>query len=323
MLRGNRLLISALGLIAILTAVIGYWTWPSQPELVFYGEENLRNGNYNPGGRDCEAATLASIVDRRERSAKTDACSKEAEEYRLNTNDLIQQTRAADAAQAQANIASQQLWTGWLQTLGGVLTLVAAAGAAIYARDAAKHTMDGNRIAKTDQRPWLSASLNITEAAEFPENGLHFEIDVWIENVGHTPARNVVVRPKVFNALRRLDGQPEWFVEECYREALADDTSGFVLVPGEKSKRQFGVSLHKDQFGSVGPTGTHILPMIVISIVYRATTDAAFLGQTAKGFLVARMGDSSGKPSAIRVEDGSVIPNLLQIEDANIIGVAR
>lgn len=197
---GNRLLFTALGIIALIALGIGWFTWPSTPTLADYGEANPRNGQYTPGGSQCEPTTLAAIVDRRERLRKADACAKEAEDYRQNAADLIQQTRAADAAQSQADIASQQLWAGWFQTLGGFLTLCAAVAAAIYARDAAK---EGKRSADlqndelTETRKVTAAQLrpyvNFTDAGEdeaAPFNR-QSKLKIRIKNFGQVPARTV------------------------------------------------------------------------------------------------------------------------------------
>lgn len=154
MFRGNRLLVAALAVVGAITVAIGCWTWPISPRLTDYGEANPSNGHYRAGGHKCQPSALTAIRDSGKRIRQTDACAEKSEEYRQQTNDLIQQTRAADAAKAQADIATQQLWTGWMQTLGGFLTLAAAVGAAIYARDAAAHTREANMIGRP---PLLSA----------------------------------------------------------------------------------------------------------------------------------------------------------------------
>lgn len=110
---------------------------PAQPAVQSYQYEGAQNGNYKPGGSRCEPNILATIRDSRKAARERDACSKEAEEYRLQSNDLVQQTRAADAAQAQADLGYQGTWLTFLQTIGGFLTLIAAIAAAAYARDAA------------------------------------------------------------------------------------------------------------------------------------------------------------------------------------------
>ena len=186
---GNRNVIIALGLIALLTILIAFWTWPVAPKLALYGEENPRAGEYHPGGKNCEPEALASIRDGGKRASQTDACRKEAEEYRLSTNDLIQQTRAANAAQAQANIASQQLWTGWLQTLGGFLTLAAAAGAAIYARDAAKHTREANELARSHHQEALRPYIFVSKG--------WFEIDDNFQPIAHLELKNFGQSPSI------------------------------------------------------------------------------------------------------------------------------
>lgn len=153
MLGGNRLLFTSLGLVTAITFVIGWVTFPSVSPVTQFQYDRPRNENYRPGGANCEPSALAKIAYAKVRLRQAENCQKETEEYRQSSDDLIQQTRAANAAQAQADIASQQLWSGWLQTLGGFLTLAAATGAAIYARDAAK---EGKRSADEAERANLS-----------------------------------------------------------------------------------------------------------------------------------------------------------------------
>lgn len=186
---------------AILIAfAIALFTWPTVPKLTDYGEANPRNRDYTAGGSECQPASLATISDWKERIRRTDACAKEAEDYRQNTDDLIQQTRAADAAQAQADIASQQLWAGWFQTIGGFLTLCAAVAAAIYAREAAnegKRSADLADAELTETRKLTAAQLRpyvaITEVEDQEENPFsrNSKLRFRVKNFGQTPATNV------------------------------------------------------------------------------------------------------------------------------------
>lgn len=197
MLKRNGLFAVSLGIVTAITALVGVWTWPKQPILVSYGEEHPINDQYRPGGKACEAESLAAIQDDRERTRQAEACQKEAETYRQSTNDLVQQTRAADSAQVQVNIASQQLWTEWLQTLGGLLTLAAAVGAAIWARDAARQTEQANEIARARQavemRPWITLDAAPDAYLLFDEYGkVSTDIKVIMTNVGAVTAKNVV-----------------------------------------------------------------------------------------------------------------------------------
>ncbi len=198
----NRLLIAALGLVALIAFGIAWSTWPSVPRLSDYGEASPRNSQYAPGGSKCEPATLAAITSARERLREADACAKEAEEYRQNTADLIQQTRAADAAQAQADIASQVLWTGWFQTIGGFLTLCAAVAAAIYARDAAREgkrsadlavesLTETKKVTAAQLRPYVAITDdNDLLALPAPFNRQSV-VPFKIKNFGQVPAQSV------------------------------------------------------------------------------------------------------------------------------------
>ena len=188
MLRRNWLLLAALVVLAGITVAIGVVTWPLQSALKSYGEADPRNDRYAAGGEQCQPKVLSAIGDRIERAGRATACAKEAEEYRQKTNDLIQQTRAADAAQSQTEIASQQLWTGWLQTLGGFLTLAAAVGAAVYARDAASHTRDANNIAREAQRAWVSLKAAPKLIRPTGVDDLYIRIEFIAENIGATAA---------------------------------------------------------------------------------------------------------------------------------------
>ena len=149
MSRGNRNLIGTTGLVAFVAVVIGFLTWPRQPKLERYSYESPESEQYRPGGTQCEPKAVAAIRNGAERLRAADACSEKAEAYRHDRNDLIQQARAANAAEAQAQIASQGLWTAWFQTIGGFITLAAAIAAAIYAREAAK---EGKRSADEAER---------------------------------------------------------------------------------------------------------------------------------------------------------------------------
>lgn len=155
MLSGNRNLLIAVGLVAAISAAIAVITFPRAPALKAYNYGDPGNAQYRPGGGKCEPSALARIPDLKVRFNQADDCQKEAEEYRQNTSDLIQQIRAADAAKAQADIASQGLWTAWFQTIGGFITLAAAIAAAVYARDAAKETWRSAEIADANYRAFV------------------------------------------------------------------------------------------------------------------------------------------------------------------------
>ena len=174
----NRLILVALGLVFVASLVIGALTFPTSPTTQQFRYDGPRNENYRPGGGQCEPSALSAITGLKMRLRQTEDCQNKAEEYRQRSDDLIQQTRAANAAQAQANVASQQLWTGWLQTLGGFLTLAAAVAAAIFAERAAFHTKQS------------TASYRKREGADLvPGVGMNGQtFGAYVENLGGSTA---------------------------------------------------------------------------------------------------------------------------------------
>ena len=141
---------------------LGLTLKPEKPNLPRYEPFDSQNGSYQPSASQCSPAALLAIRDVRKRAAKSDDCADKAEDYRLKADDLIQQSRAADAAQVQAILAYDQAWVALWATLGGLWTLIAAGLAAAYARDAAREgwrsanaaectlteTENANRLAK-------------------------------------------------------------------------------------------------------------------------------------------------------------------------------
>jgi len=196
MLGSNRNLIVTIGLVALVATIIAIATWPTEPTLQRYSYDRPDAKEYNAGGSQCEPAALASIRDQVVRLRTADACREKAEEDRHDRNDLVQQTRAADAAAAQAIAANEGLWMGWFQTIGGFITLAAAIAAAIYARDAAKHTEQANVIAKSAHRAWMAPSgvnkaflTNCTINDVPVDKSYGFTVD-WL-NSGGSPAVSV------------------------------------------------------------------------------------------------------------------------------------
>ena len=174
MSEGNRRLVLAVGVVGFLAFAIAWLTFPSIPHLDQFHYGDARSVSYRPGGRQCEPTALAATRNSKVGLDRAENCQKQAEEYRQSSDDLIQQTRAANAAEAQAKIASQGLWTAWFQTIGGFITLAAAIAAAIFARDAAK---EGRRSADEAERSRESfvererAHLNFTYASAHREDG--------------------------------------------------------------------------------------------------------------------------------------------------------
>lgn len=179
-------------ILAVLIALLGVlvmWkiTAPIRVDLPQYAYD-APTTSHVPGGKACLPHALAKLKAGKSRDTAQAKCDDEAEAHRLQINDLVQQSRAADAAQAQARLGEQAVWIAFLQTLGGFLTLIAAIAAAAYARSAARAAQDSlahsQRVAANDLRPYLDFAM--CEFKDAPDGGKH--IVVKIQNFGKMPA---------------------------------------------------------------------------------------------------------------------------------------
>lgn len=131
-------LLSFAALLIVAISVLTWWLYPTEPELLGdAGYEEARTV-FHPGGYDCQARQI-DAVPAPKRTERRSQCEAMAEEHRLQVNDLLQQRRAASAAEASAAATySQTRIAAWGLLLGG-LTMGAAIAAAYYARSAALH----------------------------------------------------------------------------------------------------------------------------------------------------------------------------------------
>ena len=153
MSRSNRGYIAAgFGVAAVIVAgVLAVALDPNEPELTGNVGYEKQWESYRPGGSDCEPAEIQRLAGR-ERTDRTISCQEQAEQRRLERNDLIQQRRSADAADAMAVMAYQQTRIAAWGIALGFITMAAAIGAAFYARQAAVATEENVRIAQDASR---------------------------------------------------------------------------------------------------------------------------------------------------------------------------
>jgi len=149
---------------------------------------------YYPGGGACKPKP-ANPLTRRQAPVNSDSCQEAAEQHRLQANDLIQQTRAADAAWASADLTYRQTIIALTGAILGLFTLAAAVVAALYAKRAAeaaedsiKHGMDTSR---SELRAYImSESEAICRDVENPKK---FMGRIVLKNTGATPAAQMIV----------------------------------------------------------------------------------------------------------------------------------
>ena len=162
--------------------------------------------SYRAGGTRCAVSriiTLAGEIRQRE----INRCADAEEQLREATNTFLVNKRAANAAELSAIYSGQQAETAKVGVAAGVLTLIAAAAAALFAKLAANYTRDGANAsaraalvaednlkvsreelkqAQSGLRAWITHKPKVT----FNVNGrdLFFLVSSDIINTGPTPA---------------------------------------------------------------------------------------------------------------------------------------
>ncbi|WP_156347593.1 MULTISPECIES: hypothetical protein [unclassified Sphingomonas] len=202
---------ASLGLFTVAGMIGILWLAPTTPILENRRFEDARTASELKQDISCQAKIIQKMPTEAARR-KAVECSKEKEEQRLSTNDLIQQTRAADAAVAQTSLAAQGLWLSFVQALAAFITLVAAVAAALYARRASTSASDALDFEKARSshvdRPWLSLAVSIVgNLSKNDKDETCFKIDVHIENIGSMPAHMVTtwVEPYLGTDLKTLE----------------------------------------------------------------------------------------------------------------------
>ena len=190
MSRGNwRILATIAGLIAALAFVaLPAWSlYPEKPQLSGNTAKQEQSASYRTGGADCQPTPASDLTDG-ERAHRAVACQEAEEQHRLQTNDLIQQRRSADAADAMAILTYEQTRiAAWGMALGFV-TMAAAIAAAFYARSAAVHSDKSPKAFVNAER----AILRVVSAREGNLTGGDRDqevIAVTFKNIGRTSAR--------------------------------------------------------------------------------------------------------------------------------------
>jgi hypothetical protein len=307
MSRSYWAIFAALGVAVAGSSVVGIVTYPVTPVLKTYHYEDARPGGYQPGGEACKPPALASIRDRRERESKREACAKEAEDHRVQSNDLIQQTRAADAADAQALVANQALWLVFFQTIGGFLTLIAAAAAAIYARDAAIAARESlgheKETTDIDMRPWLQIEL---KPKLFKANAKHVLVsyDLEVTNIGKTPAKDVYHKSIYSNfGPEQIEDIPAFFAAEFVPHSGVNPRT---ILPQDKVTFSAAANIKREELRTIENSGRHwVAPLVAVRVVYAWGHGKS--GQTGKSFSIFRKVAPRGEQNQLirLLEDGN------------------
>lgn len=178
----------ALVVIALVFATIAWAAirpvYPNLPRSEFKQADETE---YSPGSPRCYPSRIESLP-KREATDERYRCETQAEKHRLQSDDLVQQAKAANAAEAIVGLTYSQTLMGLAGTIFGLLTLLAAAYAAWYARRAAEAGHVSNALARDGQRAWIVLRVKPKCVTMTHSGGLNFQIDFVAENIGETVA---------------------------------------------------------------------------------------------------------------------------------------
>jgi hypothetical protein len=188
-------------LVLELAALLYVYLVPARPLPGHF--QNAGYSEYRPGGSRCDPARLATLKER-QALVERDRCQEAAEEYRLKSDDLTQQTRSADATEAIVELTYNQSRMMAVGTAIGFLTFIAAMFAVLYARSAAVEARRGasadegqlrlaRQVTEAELRPYLFID-RVEVEPDARENYTTYKLKIFYKNYGKLPARMVRVR---------------------------------------------------------------------------------------------------------------------------------
>lgn len=202
MSESNRYLFAII--IGYLTIAVVSWVLLRPPpfELTGRQDQKAQRSAYSPGSPRCYPSRISSLP-AGEASDERYRCEQAAEEYRLKSDDLVQQTRAADAAYAIVDLTYRQTLISLAAALVGLLTLGAAVYAAWYARRAAEETGRGaeaaegsltlsRNVSKAELRPWIATECAV-KRFQADDKQISCEYEIVFSNLGKTEAQEFYI----------------------------------------------------------------------------------------------------------------------------------
>lgn len=200
---------------------------PGQPDLPRFERLQAKQTDYYPGGGQCRP-TRPRPPANGEDALERQRCADAAEDHRLKEDDLRQQARSADAAEAIVWLTYKQSTTLVVGTILGFLTWVAAMAAAWYAGRAAQASF---QIADLETRPILSLGSVLIKDV----NAERYTLTVCWTNIGRVPA--IVTGGQPFRHVSPFGGGDPT-LDQMVRDGapMQAEVLNAVIAPGESYK---------------------------------------------------------------------------------------
>ena len=213
------------------------------------------------------------------------------------------------------------IFTGIL-AFGGLYQLRLLTRAEIIAANTAQSAKVSAEAAKSAliaaNRPWVKVEIQVGGPIIYNENGANFALKFILTNIGHSPATNAFVYPRLIFPIPSTT-HPEIFNP---RNELQKDIAnlktrppppfGYAVFPGDKIEQPITVSMSKEDIERATETIKAIYPQVVGAVDYRMGLDDK---PHQTGFIVEIRRDAAPRvdtiaknrwPAAIWIDEGDV-----------------
>ncbi|NIJ34349.1 hypothetical protein [Sphingomonas oligoaromativorans] len=175
----------------VLATALAWCLYPEQVSFAGAGAVDPVGAHKREAERHCSPAQIKRLSGPAGQ-AERERCERAADEYQQDRDTHIQARRSADAADAQAIYAFDQARIAAIGTGLGLITMLAAIGAAVYAGRAAyeaKRSADISREAFLEQdRPWVIVETVSTNVARWRHGLDSFRWTFKVGNYGESLA---------------------------------------------------------------------------------------------------------------------------------------
>jgi len=269
----------------LIATIFGMLLQPEKPTLAGDGAFLEEPTSYRAGGGQCEPSKIGSLPIRlRERRAEV--CAEAEQQHRETANSIIEARRAANAADASVIIAYQQTKIAAWGFSAGIITLLAAVAAAMFAERAAYHTKrsadaaeaaatetstalkfaernakaaeeavtHAREVSENDLRPWISFDVKDVFKISTDQQNIYFWFEITIKNLGSFPA--VVGQPLVYGypvGMRSMFArfeEPEEFNNKRMLVLITHPEIGQILAPSEEGSVNTHARLSRSDWAS-------------------------------------------------------------------------
>lgn len=177
-------------------------------------EVSAWSANYIAGDENCASSALNNLKGN-QKKLRVSQCELAVHDRKMEYANYINSSLQTKAALESAYYSLNQTQIGAASLALGIITMIAAVAASIYAAFAAQHSKRSADVAQETLRPWLSFKLSSDVSIQDPGGDeMHAGVNALssVENHGHYPAINA----RIFYFL----ATPPWSSEQVFDEMI-------------------------------------------------------------------------------------------------------